>query len=56
LTASKLLLTPKALDNFSPGLLQPWETKKETRLTLKALANTLQVLPTPSALVSFVSQ
>jgi hypothetical protein len=29
--------TPKALANFSPGLLQPWEKKCKESKTLKAL-------------------
>ena len=32
--------TPKALANPSPGLEQPWGTRKKTLLTLKALAIT----------------
>jgi hypothetical protein len=32
-------LTPKAFANFSPGLEQPWEQKKEAGLTPKVLAN-----------------
>ena len=32
--------TPKALANSSPGLEQPWGTRKKTLLTLKALAIT----------------
>jgi hypothetical protein len=31
-------LTPKALANSSPGLLQPWDTRDKKKSTLKAFA------------------
>lgn len=32
-------VTPKALSNSSPGLLQPWDQVNQRKLTLKAFAN-----------------
>ena len=41
---SALLSTPQAFANCSPGLEQPWVKTKERGTTLKALANSREVL------------